>query len=205
MNFERRTLRLWLGFLLVVALAVAMVPMVSSPAEAASGDAADEMFFYRDDGLFRYYNISPDGSLGKPMLAGDGYTSGWSSITAVDLDGDGQDEMFFYRDDGLFRYYNISPDGSLGKPMLAGDGYTSGWSSITAVNLDGNVPPPPPTTTTTTKPIPPNPGDSKNCSDFATWRQAQDWFELYYPHYGDVADLDRDNNLIACESLPGAP
>ena len=155
MNFERRTLRLWLGFLLVVALAVAMVPMVSSPAEAASGDAADEMFFYRDDGLFRYYNISPDGSLGKPILAGDGYTSGWSSITAVDL--------------------------------------------------DGNVPPPPPTTTTTTKPIPPNPGDSKNCSNFGTWRQAQDWFELYYPHYGDVADLDRDNNLIACESLPGAP
>ncbi len=30
-----------------------------------------------------------------------GYTEGWSSITAVDLDGGGQDEIFFYRDDGL--------------------------------------------------------------------------------------------------------
>jgi hypothetical protein len=52
---------------------------------------------------------------------------------------------------------------------------------------------------------PPNPGDTKNCSDFATWAQAQAWFELYFPWYGDVAKLDADNNGIACESLPGAP
>jgi len=52
---------------------------------------------------------------------------------------------------------------------------------------------------------PANPGNTKNCSDFSTWRQAQDWFEFYYPHYGDVAQLDADNDLIACESLPGAP
>jgi len=50
-------------------------------------DGADEMFFYRDDGLFRYYDIKPDGQVGTPILAGDGYTAGWSSITAVDLDG----------------------------------------------------------------------------------------------------------------------
>jgi hypothetical protein len=45
----------------------------------------EEMFFYRDDGLFRYYNINPDGTIGKPILDGDGYTAGWSSITAVEL------------------------------------------------------------------------------------------------------------------------
>jgi hypothetical protein len=74
--------------------------------------------------------------LGLPILAGSGYTTGWSSITAVDLDGDGQDEMFFYRDDGLFRYYNVKPSGSVGSPILAGSGYTKGWSAITAVQLD---------------------------------------------------------------------
>jgi putative cell wall-binding protein/beta-lactamase superfamily II metal-dependent hydrolase len=55
------------------------------------------------------------------------------------------------------------------------------------------------------EPTPANPGDSKNCGDFATWREAQDWFEYYYPHYGDVANLDADGDQVACESLPGAP
>ena len=102
------------------------------------GRGNDELFFYRDDGLFRFYEIRFDASLPTPMLAGDGYTSGWSSITSVDLDGDGQDEMFFYRDDGLFRYYHVREDGTLPSPLLAGDGYTSGWSSITSVDLDGD-------------------------------------------------------------------
>ena len=105
---------------------------------APLGDANDEMFFYRKDGLFRYYNISPNGQVGTPILAGTGYTTGWDAITAVDLDGDGQDEMFFYRKDGLFRYYHVKPDGTLPLPLLAGDGYTQDWDAITAVNLDGN-------------------------------------------------------------------
>ncbi len=61
------------------------------------------------------------------------------------------------------------------------------------------APPPPP------PPPPGNPGNTKNCGDFATWREAQDWFEKYYALYGDVARLDGDNDLIACETLPGAP
>jgi SpoIID/LytB domain protein len=100
--------------------------------------AADEMFFYRNDGAFGFYSLGPDGSLGGPILAGSGYTSGWDAITAVDLDGDGQDEMFFYRADGLFRFYNVKPDGSLGLPILSGTGYTKGWDAITAVDLDGD-------------------------------------------------------------------
>lgn len=54
-------------------------------------------------------------------------------------------------------------------------------------------------------PPPANPGDSKNCGDFATWAAAQAWFDTYFPWYGDVARLDGDGNGIACESLPGAP
>ena len=53
--------------------------------------------------------------------------------------------------------------------------------------------------------VPANPGDTKNCTDFATWRDAQDWFEFYFPHYGDVARLDGNGDGVACESLPGAP
>ena len=104
----------------------------------ATPGPGDEMFFYRDDGLYRYYNVSDTGGLSKPIAAGDNYTKGWSSITAIDLDGDGQDEMFFYRDDGLFRYYNIKPNGQIGSPIQAGSGYTKGWDAITAVDLDGD-------------------------------------------------------------------
>ncbi len=95
----------------------------------------DEMFFYREDGLYRYYDIRPNGRLGAPILSGDDYTTGWDAITAVDLDGDGTDEMFFYREDGLYRYYDIRPNGRLGAPILSGDDYTRGWSAITAVDF----------------------------------------------------------------------
>ena len=98
----------------------------------------DEMFFYRDDGLFRFYQVTPTGGLPSPMLAGSGYTTGWTSISAVDLDGDSQDEMFFYREDGLFRYYQVLPTGQIGSPMVAGNGYTTGWDSITSIDLEGD-------------------------------------------------------------------
>ncbi|WP_160158508.1 excalibur calcium-binding domain-containing protein [Cellulomonas sp. SLBN-39] len=51
---------------------------------------------------------------------------------------------------------------------------------------------------------PARPAD-KDCADFSTWSAAQAWFLKYFPHYGDVARLDGDNDRIACESLPGAP
>jgi len=50
-----------------------------------------------------------------------------------------------------------------------------------------------------------HPGDTKNCTDFATWTEAQAWFDLYYPTEGDIAKLDQDGDLIACEGLAGAP
>ncbi len=75
-----------------------------------------------------------------------------------------------------------------------------------AFDLTPITPPPPPTTTTTTTVAgPANPGNSRNCSDFSTWSEAQAWHDTYYPYYGDVAQLDADGDGIACESLPGAP
>jgi hypothetical protein len=79
-----------------------------------------------------------------------------------------------------------------------------------ALGLTPITPPPPSSSTTssttsTTSGIPPNPGDSVNCTDFDTWAEAQEWFDTYYPYYGDVANLDADDDGIACETLPGAP
>ena len=67
-------------------------------------------------------------------------------------------------------------------------------------------PPTPPTPTPPTPPTPPpNPGDIKNCSDFATYAEAKAFFDTYFPYYGDIAKLDQNNDGIPCESLPGAP
>jgi len=60
--------------------------------------------------------------------------------------------------------------------------------------------------TAPTKPAPPaNPGDRVNCPDFTTWRAAQNYYEKYFPYYGDIAKLDADHDGITCETLPGAP
>lgn len=53
--------------------------------------------------------------------------------------------------------------------------------------------------------VPPHPGNVVNCGDFARWSDANAYFWTYYPHYGDVAGLDGDGDLIPCETLPGAP
>lgn len=88
--------------------------------------------------------------------------------------------------------------------MLGGTSVVS-----TAVMENTKCVPPAPPVTPTPPPTPPktptNPGDSVNCSDFSTWRAAQDWFLKYWPYYGDIAKLDGNNDGIACESRPGAP
>jgi hypothetical protein len=117
-----------------IAAATALAP----PANADGQDPNDEIVFYMDDGLYRYYDIKPDGTLRTPVNGGNGYTSGWDSIVGVDVDGGGQDEIFFYREDGLYVYYDIRADGSLGAPIFGDDGYTKGWSSIVAVDLDAD-------------------------------------------------------------------
>ena len=99
---------------------------------------ADEFFFYSlTTGAFNYYDIAPDASLGEPLNSGT-YSTGWDSITAVDLGGDGKDEQFFYRStDGVFKYYGVTTSGTLLGPLREGT-YSKGWDSITAVDLGGD-------------------------------------------------------------------
>jgi len=56
---------------------------------------------------------------------------------------------------------------------------------------------------TSSSTIPPsNPGDVRGCSDFATYEDALGYYERYYPYYGDVAKLDRDDDGVPCPGLP---
>lgn len=104
---------------------------------------------------------------------------------------------------------NNVPIAATGASLVLTAGHAGRRLSVTVTgSLAGYAPES--VTTAQTAPVaaatrPADPGNSKNCSDFRTWREAQDWFELYYPYYGDVAKLDADGNRIACESLPGHP
>jgi hypothetical protein len=49
-----------------------------------------------------------------------------------------------------------------------------------------------------------NPGDARDCGDFAAWSDANRWFWTYHRH-GDPALLDDDGDSIPCETLPGSP
>lgn len=119
--------------------------------------------------------------------------------------------------DAMLRVLDTCP----GQPLPS-----AGDQPIIAANTGGPAPTPKPTETKTSEPAPApaptetktsepapaqtaekpsNPGDSKNCGDFSTWTSAQDWYLTHLPHYGDVAGLDRDDDGVACESLPGAP
>jgi len=51
----------------------------------------------------------------------------------------------------------------------------------------------------------PSPITNANCSDFATWSQAQAFFIAQGGPAADPHGLDTNHNGIACESLPGAP
>jgi len=48
-------------------------------------------------------------------------------------------------------------------------------------------------------------GPDRNCGDFGTWAEAQDFYEAAGGPETDRHRLDRGRNGIACESLPGAP
>ncbi len=62
------------------------------------------------------------------------------------------------------------------------------------------APAPTPTLTPTPTPI-----QDRDCSDFDTWSEAQDFYELEGGPHIDPHRLDRDRDGIACQSLPGAP
>lgn len=106
----------------------------------------------------------------------------WVTVGAVTSDPHGNAVTTLGTRSGVYRVYNH-------------DTTTTWGATSTAVRV-----------TAPTKPAPPaNPGDAVNCSDFTTWRAAQNYYEKYFPYYGDIAKLDANHNGIACESLPGAP
>ena len=53
-----------------------------------------------------------------------------------------------------------------------------------------------------TQSIPPNPGNRFNCADFQYFEEAFSYYDRFYPYYGDVARLDRDNDGVPCPGLP---
>ena len=88
---------------------------------------------------------------------------------------------------------------TLNPALRAFIGGTGVLTTSTTTCGGGSTPPPPPPNN------PPPPSSDYDCGDFATWAQAQAIFDRYYPTYGDVFNLDSDGDLIACETLPGAP
>ena len=72
-----------------------------------------------------------------------------------------------------------------------------------AVVIDSSHPTSPACTDQVAGPPPANPGDAKDCADFATQADAQVWFDTYFPHYGDIAGLDADNDGTPCEPYFG--
>jgi hypothetical protein len=65
------------------------------------------------------------------------------------------------------------------------------------VQSRASVPPP-----ATVPPVPANPGDVVKCADFTTQELAQARFDIFFPHYGDVARLNPDGDGTAGGSLP---
>jgi hypothetical protein len=86
----------------------------------------------------------------------------------------------------------VFPYGNPTDTAFTGDWNADGLDTL-AVRRDSAV---------ASSPIPPTRPADVDCADFATQTQAQEWFNRYYPSYGDVANLDADGNLRACESLP---
>ena len=50
----------------------------------------------------------------------------------------------------------------------------------------------------------PLPSSPRQCSDFASQSQAQDWFDFYFSQHGDWAGLDGNGDGRACAELPTA-
>ncbi len=119
------------------------------------------------------------------------------------------DVMKFLEEAGLYLLCHVTTDG-FGEMLK--ETHPEGHNPCKDAGISTKIPftlPVSTTTTvappTTTSGVPDNPGNTKNCSDFSTYSDAKDWFDLYFPYYGDVASLDGDNDGEPCESLPGGP
>lgn len=101
----------------------------------------------------------------------------------------------FYKDCGSNTIWYAGPGMNRPVSLQEWQGAGSPSPSVNGTCGGGGGTTPPPSQ-------PSNPGDTKNCTDFNNQREAQAWFNYYYPYYGDVAKLDGNNDGRACESLP---
>jgi hypothetical protein len=154
------------------------------------GDKSETIGLHRESTGFVYFrnshtigNAHVDYFFGDPddrLVAGD-----WGIV-------DGVFTPAVFRPSDLTFYFRYTNTQGVADSMLRFGGST--WLPVSG--FVGDFPDSPTTT------IPPNPGDTKNCTDFATQAEAQAWFDMFFPHYGDVANLDNDGDGVACESLP---
>ncbi|WP_181037135.1 hypothetical protein [Arthrobacter sp. 4R501] len=93
----------------------------------------------------------------------------------------------FYKDCGSTTIWYAGP--GMNRPLSLNEWQASGSPTPTVRNAPCGGSSPPPTQ-------PGNPGNSVNCTDSTNWAAAQNWFNTYYPYYGDVALLDSDGDRI---------
>jgi hypothetical protein len=79
------------------------------------------------------------------------------------------------------------------------------WNALREMLDTCNEPPQVEVTRPETSPPTPAGGPDRDCGDFDTWQEAQAFYEAAGGPEKDPHRLDRDEDGIACESLPGAP
>ena len=113
-------------------------------------------------------------------------------------------------------FYEAAGGPETDRHRLDGDGNGIACESLPGSPIRRASPTPTSTPESSTPtPTPPTPesstlgtdpgGPDRNCSDFATWAEAQAFYKAAGGPGSDRHRLDRDGNGIACESLPGAP
>jgi hypothetical protein len=120
------------------------------------------------------------------------------SIRDVELFGiDATNYGTFVLDQGAWEQRFSLPAASLTRGILAPATGTTGGPTT------GTTPPPAPPAATPQPTA--GPFVDRDCGDFRTWREAQDFFLANGGPSSDPHRLDADNDGIACENLSGAP
>ena len=149
-----------------------------------TGDGTDTIGLYRESaGLVYFTHNLPTGTVATT----DGeffYGIPSDRIIADDWDLDGDDSVGIYRpSDGKFYLSNENVFGAADVIVAHGQG---SW-----LPTGGDM-------------IPQDPGDTVDCGDFGSAAESQAWHDYYFHWYGDIANLDADEDGVACET-PEAP
>jgi len=86
--------------------------------------------------------------------------------------------------------------------VLGGTATVSNAAASGVLCATSPPPAPAPAPTPPSQPAPPTRPADRDCPDFSTQAEAQAFYDLYFPSYGDFARLDGNNDGIACNALP---